>query len=102
MKVTFKGNKLYLTEGKYYNGRTAWILVDSNGDRYAVATVNISEADVPEGHVLIKNWSENEGMLEALVDAGIVKDTGSTISSGFVKANICEVLDGIYYSNPLD
>ena len=42
------------------------------GERVAVATVNIPEQFVPEGYVLIKNYSENSGMFEQLNAQGIV------------------------------
>ncbi len=39
----------------------------------------------------LKNWSENEGMLDALVAAGVVKPTGQTVRSGFVEVSVCEL-----------
>ena len=47
---------------------------------------------VPAGHVAVKDYSENEGMLHALIAAGIVGKPIGTISSGFVGMNICPLL----------
>lgn len=71
-------------------------LLTEDGDRMAMATVNSTVFPREMvGYALIKNWSENEGILEALVDAGIVRDTGKKISMGLVYANIVEVLVAI-------
>lgn len=84
--------------GIYYNGKTSIILVHPNtGERLAVATVNIYRPGVKEtgpGFVWLKGWSENEGIPEALEKAGIVKRTGETFLTGFVKAELAEILVG--------
>ena len=40
------------------------------------------------GTFTIKDWSENAGILESLVSAGLAEDTGKTIKTGFVAAPI--------------
>jgi hypothetical protein len=45
--------------------------------------------EVPEvkpDHVWIKNWSENEGVVAALTDAGLVEVTGATWPCGYTYA----------------
>ena len=37
-----------------------------------MATINLPDVDLPEDHVLIKDWAENRGMMDALVEAGII------------------------------
>jgi hypothetical protein len=75
----------YLEFDTYSNGKTAIRLIDSSDDEeYTVATVNVPFADLPPGHVAIKSYSENEGVLEALIEAGVVKDTGVKLPSGFI------------------
>ena len=58
----------------------------------AVASVNLPDEPLPPGHVFIKDWSENEGILAALVRGGIVADTGIRIPTGFVEAALCRIL----------
>jgi hypothetical protein len=41
---------------------------------------------------LIKDYSENEGMLEALEEAGIVKFAYKDVQVGFVTIPICKLL----------
>ena len=85
-----------IVKHKYSNGRTALQLVSAvdvddvyKGEPIATATVNIPEMDLKENEVIIKDYSENEGMLEALVAAGIVVPTGRFVDSGFVTCPIC-------------
>ena len=75
------------------NGRTAISLHDiSDNSLVLVATVNLPEHYLADGHVFIKDWSENEGVLRALYDAGIVTNTGFTVQTGYVKAHECKLL----------
>lgn len=83
-----------IVPGKYSNGRLAIKLIDTLDDSPAAnATVNISEADLADDEIIIKDWSENEGMLEFFVENGLAEDTGKTIPMGFVVANIVKVTD---------
>lgn len=79
---------------QYDNGRIAIVLKRTEWDiePVAVATVNIPEYTLERGHVLIKNWSENEGILEALVSSGLLEDTGALVPTGFCNANLCKLL----------
>jgi hypothetical protein len=64
-------------------------------EQYSVASVNLAdEPRLDPNEVFIKNWNENEGVLQALVEAGIVEDTGHTIPTGYVKANVCTLIAG--------
>ena len=64
---------------KYHDGRTALQIVDANdGSTIATASVNMKGHLPPinDGAIYLKTWSENEGLAEALEEAGIVKFTG--------------------------
>ena len=67
--------------GEYGNGRTAIQLKDAvDGSPIATATINLCdypEFPIGEGQVHIKNYSENEGMVAALIEAGIVEEISS-------------------------
>jgi len=89
MTVRFKDWDCELRWGFYGNGRRALELYD-NGP-IAKATVNIPEVELAEDEVCIKDWSENEGMLDALVEAGIVEDTGRRVEAGFVTAPVARI-----------
>ena len=64
-------------------GRPVYVLLTPDGAMYGRVSVNL-DTPLNPGEFLVKNWSENEGLLEALVDAGVVIDTGDRIPSGYV------------------
>jgi hypothetical protein len=71
--------------GKYANGRTAIHIDDAiEGYPYATATVNIDHVLLADNEVLIKDYSENEGMLDFLIRNNIVTPTPNGVQSGFV------------------
>ena len=73
------------------NDNIAIQLANEEEGPVATASVNLGKT-LPDNMVMIKNWSENQGILDVLVEAGIVEDTGETVQSGFVEANLCKLL----------
>ncbi len=80
----------YISIGFYGEGAVA-LMVESARGREAVATVNLPEVNLPPRQIILKGWSENEGIPEALEKAGLVKLTGETIPTGFCFAEIAEM-----------
>ena len=75
----------------YGNGSTAIEAFSLYGEPEFIATVALDE--VPgKGKVFLKGWSENEGIPDALVKAGVVKLTGRKISTGFCEALEADLL----------
>ena len=62
------------------------------GEPLAVASVNI-EGPLEPREIAIKDYSEGEGMLAALIAAGIVEDTGVALASGYVSTPIARLTD---------
>jgi hypothetical protein len=89
--VFFGGEHCLISWGKYPNGRVSIQLFGKNGPM-GTATVNIPSEPLDDYEVIIKSYSENEGMLEALVSAGIVKETGRYVTTGYVIAPVCRLL----------
>lgn len=92
--VLFPGSKNVrpgpITRKQYSNGRTAWLVRDYK------LTVNVADDDeVSVDEVAIKNYSEGEGVLKALVNAGIVSEPLRFVRSGFVEIPICRVLKAV-------
>jgi hypothetical protein len=70
---------------KYENGRTAIQLIDAtDGEPYAVASVNMPNVLLADNEVLIKDYSENLGILDFLIKNNIVTPTPNGVNSGFV------------------
>ena len=92
-KVTFSSWDCYLVKEKYTNGRTALILNEEDThEEVLIATVNIPGVNLASDEVIIKDYSENEGVLKVLVDAGIVSAPIDHVENGFVTCPICKLL----------
>jgi hypothetical protein len=89
-KVKYKNWNCNLYQDKYVNGRIALLLIDAD-DGEPVSTCTVNTDDDPN-LVLIKDYSENEGMLAFLVNEGVVKDTGKRVASGYITIPIVEIL----------
>jgi hypothetical protein len=75
---------------KYANGRTRINLVDdSDNEPYATATTNLPEVLLLDNEVFIKDYSENQGMLDFLVNNNIVFPTDKWATTGFVEVQVC-------------
>ena len=90
---------LIVTGTVYIDGTSALIMTDANGERIAMGSVNANHmAKVAEltmanpNVVVIKDYSENEGMLKTLVEAKIVSIPVSTAQAQFVMFYICDII----------
>lgn len=86
MKVNFNGFVCDVEFSFYENGKNVAIILndEQDGELVTVATVN-GEIETDGTYVGIKDWSENEGIVQALFDGGILLDEVVTIEfSGFV------------------
>jgi len=55
-----------------------------------------------KGEFFLKNWSEHEGMLESLDEAGVILDTCAYVFCGYVSAPIVCLACGDYYGHRCD
>lgn len=77
------------------NEMPALFLTDVEGDSVAVATVNLSGYGImpqEQGNTFIKNYGENEGILDVLVKAGVISEPVRTVPCGFAVAHECRIL----------
>ena len=76
--------------GKYANNRISINLIDvSDNQPYAVATTNLPDVLLLDNEVLVKDYSENEGVLEFLTTNNIVVPTDRWVTCGFVDVQVC-------------
>lgn len=94
LKTKYLDQAVEIYPATYANGQLALELLDpETGERVVMATVAVGNK-LPSGCVAIKNYSENEGMLEALIAAGLVKAPVDWIRSGFVAIPVCPLVEG--------
>ena len=79
-----------LVVGRYAEGgRLALRLVDRvTGEPELSATFNPTSHIEPD-MLAIKIWSENEGVLEALLDAGVVGEPVGSVPAGHTAGTLC-------------
>jgi len=89
-----KGYTLSVEMTRYAgNDRQAIQLIDTeDGDLYCTATVNMPDMDLGDNEVAIKNWSENEGILECLQANGVVGAVKRRMPTGFVYVDVVDLL----------
>ncbi len=91
--VKFNGLICTVDFRNYENGRIAiWLTVKRTGEDAAVATVNIPNFPLKDDEVIIKNYSENEGILDVLIQAGVVSESFDKADSGYISADVCKLL----------
>jgi hypothetical protein len=85
-----------IRKGQYHDGSIALRVFDQFGEPLTTATVCMSAYDQTphEGCVFIKEHGENEGVLAALQDAGVVGPTLRTLDAAMVDdyAHECRLL----------
>jgi hypothetical protein len=93
MDIKFQGKEYGVRKTHYHEGgRTAIVLWDKEHNEIGyVATVNLPDERLGKNQTFDKDYSENQGMLQTLENAGIVKDTGMHTRSGFVDIPIAEL-----------
>jgi len=92
--VTFKGSQFEVHIEKYRNNnRNAIMVIKKDDPDYDyIATINIPNANIDENMVIIKNYSENEGILDMLVKEKIVTKPIRYVQSGFEMCPVCILL----------
>ena len=89
--VEFAGFKCEVMIQKYGTGNPAVRLLDiEDGMPIATASVNIDGLDLDE--VAIKDYSENEGMYDALLKAGVITPKHRNLSTGYVTVPVCKLI----------
>jgi len=79
----------------YSNGRKAIVLSDKESEEpIATATVNIPQATLPDdrNYCFIKNWSENDGVLQSLQEAKIIGEILAFYPTGYAEAMLVKIL----------
>ena len=90
----FAGTICEVRREKYANGQNCLRLVDSeDGFTFCTASVALEHemVNIDENDVIIKNYSENEGILTALINAGIIEEPHRAFSYNYVTLYVCKL-----------
>ena len=88
--VKFMGEELTPVLGQYANGQTSIQLIDQDGMPFMTASV-AHDVNIADDCVIIKNYSENEGILQALIEAGIIEKPFCEIPVNFVTLYVAKL-----------
>ena len=93
MKVTFNDTEIELEFANYQNNNNVYIGANEveTGEPFMDVSVN-TNVKLADDEVGIKNYSENEGILDVLVAAEIVSNPIRTIPSGHINVQVCKLL----------
>jgi len=73
-----------------FSGTMGITLFDNeDGLPYATATIHSSTILLMPNEVIVKNYAENEGILDFLLKNNIVSLTGKIVKTGYVDSEIC-------------
>jgi len=83
--------------GKYSNGRTAleYLIIDEDMQMLVpacTATINLPHIELADDEVIIKDYSENQGLYEEMVKAGHISPMIRDVASGWISAPVCKLL----------
>ena len=89
--IMFKDERLHCEFGRYKDTNLISLqLYDDEGFPYMIPSFN-ADFDPLKPMMVVKNWSENEGIEQVLIDSGIITKCVGTIQQGFIEANLYEV-----------
>lgn len=92
LKTKYINESALITAGIYGDGAIALRATSLIGEPLATLTASIPDEIPGEGCVFLKDWSENEGIAECLVNSGIVELTGREVKCNYVTAKEAKLL----------
>ena len=68
-----------------------------NGEKVLTFTVNVPGVSLGPGELLIKDWSENEGALDFLLENDLVESTNRAVLTGYAMAPVVRMTDQLIH-----
>ena len=90
--MQFAGYECIVRMERYRDGSPCIRLISAIGEPLGTATVCVAGRKAPDGYGFIKDYGENAGMLDALIAAHLVADTGYRVPVGHAEACIVKLL----------
>lgn len=90
-QATFCGEQCNVYITRYGSDHPFKIVLESATDGMPVATASTWYPDLENREFAIKDYSENEGMLDCLLEANIIEAPHRKVQSGFVELHIAKL-----------
>lgn len=89
---SYKGiDGCYFITDTYYEPHNLYLGIITDSEPIAVCTINVPEIELDKDSILIKDWSENSGMIDFLGKMGIIKSTYHVINVNNCAGKICQL-----------
>lgn len=94
----FKG-KVVLEAGLYERGGNLALSAKcaATGEKVLTFTINVPGVSLGPGELLIKDWSENEGALDFLLENDLVESTNRAVLTGYAMAPVVCMTDQLMH-----
>lgn len=90
-ELVYEGVKVSCYVTQYIEPKNnALVFLDSEDDPHATCSVNL-DINLKSDEVLIKDYSENKGMLDFLISNNIVSNPINAVESGYVTIPVCKI-----------
>ena len=97
--IVWRGERLRVEYGNYAINNSVsiqlmyWDEEDKAEYPYMTASVYAEGVELEHDEIVIKDYSENEGVLALLVQHNVVSKPHGTVPLGFVFGDICQLVD---------
>ena len=91
IKTKYLSQEGKLWWGHYKNESPALVIKALDGEVLCKASINMDIKLEPD-EICIKDYSENEGILECLVMNGIIQWIGKVVRGEYIEVPICKIL----------
>ena len=71
------------TDAYAHGGLAVHLMDESDGEPYATVSIYVRGVCLGEDQFVFKTYSENEGLLESMLKAGVVEETGVSVELSF-------------------
>jgi hypothetical protein len=89
-EIIYRGETLHVEIMPYCKGQSLGLqLYDADGLPYSRPSVSMPHLHLDTNMVLIRSDAASNGLLAALVERGMLVDTGRTVPIGYTVAHIC-------------
>lgn len=85
-----------ITKHKYPNGRMALAMDSVEGFPLIKITVNCDDVTLEPDEIIVKSYSENEGLLDWLLIEGLVENTNKVVTVGWESCAVVRITDKLW------
>jgi len=89
--VKFGGTTCVVNRYKYQNGQNCLKLVDLEDFAPYCTATTAYDTEIEQDEVIIKDYSENSGVMKALIEADVIEQHHRRIETPFVYLYVCKL-----------